>query len=385
MGRTALLAGVFGSALFTYLAVRDVEFAVFWDALEGSDWWLLVPALAVLAVGVYLRAVRWYLLFEPATRPPHDATLRALLVGYFFNNILPARAGEAARILFLHRETGTSRAESLGTAVVERIYDLVWLFLLLFAATPFVPDVSWLRRAALLALVLAILIVAVTAALVVFGARPVRFILRPLTRLRGVSADRVDEIAERMVLGLAALHRPRLAVPAFAVTALSWLVVAVSFWLVLAAFDLGLGLGAGLLVLVTTNLAMVLPSLPAAVGVFEAATIVALRAYGVDTSTALGCAVMLHAVNFFPFLAAGYVVLHSHAFGWSRRAQAAPRIDEHAGGGRPSGYRTPDREQDPPDDRARAGAPPRPRRPDRADSAGNLDGRRPGDAGGRSS
>jgi uncharacterized protein (TIRG00374 family) len=315
----AVFAGVVGSALFTYLAVRDVDFTTFWETLVGSDWWLLGPALVLLELGVYLRAVRWNLLFQPATRPPQGATLRALLVGYLFNNILPARAGEAARIVFLHREAGTSRAEALGTAVVERIYDLVSLFLLLFVTTPFVPDVGWFRRAAVLSLALALLIVAATATLVLFGTRPVSFLLRPFTRLKGVSEARVDEIADRIVLGLAALHRPRLAIPAFALTVVSWLVVAVSFWLVLASFDLGLGPSAGLLVLVTTNLAMVLPSLPAAVGVFEAATLVSLHAYGIDTSTALGCAVLLHVVNFLPFLVAGYLVLHSHARRTSRR------------------------------------------------------------------
>ena len=35
-------------------------------------------------------------------RPPLREVTRALLVGYFFNNILPMRAGEAARVISLH-------------------------------------------------------------------------------------------------------------------------------------------------------------------------------------------------------------------------------------------------------------------------------------------
>ena len=74
-----------------------------------------------------------------------------------------------------------------------------------------------------------------------------------------------------------------------------------------------MGFGAALLVVVSINLAMVVPSSPAAVGVFEAATLVALRAYGIDDSLALAYAVVLHALNFFPFVVVGLAVLYRHA------------------------------------------------------------------------
>ena len=68
-----------------------------------------------------------------------------------------------------------------------------------------------------------------------------------------------------------------------------------------------------MLVAVTTNLAMVIPSSPAGVGPFEAAVLVALSAYGIDNSQALPYSVLLHALNFFPFLLLGYAALHMSA------------------------------------------------------------------------
>ena len=44
--------------------------------------------------------------------------------------------------------------------------------------------------------------------------------------------------------------------------------------------------------------------------VFEAATLVALSAYGVSSSQALPAALVLHLVNLVPYLLAGGVVLH---------------------------------------------------------------------------
>ena len=85
-------------------------------------------------------------------------------------------------------------------------------------------------------------------------------------------------------------------------------------------FDLGLSPLAGGLVIVAIGLSMILPSSPAAVGVFEAATLVALNAYGVPKSAGLSYALVLHAVNFFPYIAAGLIVLQTHALSMRRKS-----------------------------------------------------------------
>jgi uncharacterized membrane protein YbhN (UPF0104 family) len=94
-----------------------------------------------------------------------------------------------------------------------------------------------------------------------------------------------------------------------ALTIVSWLVLAFSFWILMAAFDLHLPVVAGMLVVVAINLSLVLPSSPAALGVFEAATVVALRAFDVPQAEALSYALVLHLLNFLPFLLIGLVLL----------------------------------------------------------------------------
>jgi uncharacterized membrane protein YbhN (UPF0104 family) len=55
--------------------------------------------------------------------------------------------------------------------------------------------------------------------------------------------------------------------------------------------------------------------------VFEAAVLVGLRPYGVEDSLALSYAVVLHALNFVPYVVVGYVVLHGHTRRLRRAAQ----------------------------------------------------------------
>src|SRR5689334_14977326 len=98
MGRRAayVLAGLL-SLGFGALAVRGVDFAVFWHGILETDYPLLVASVFVLAVSVFVRVVRWQLLFVPRSRPRFGPATRALVIGLLFNQILPFRAGEAAR------------------------------------------------------------------------------------------------------------------------------------------------------------------------------------------------------------------------------------------------------------------------------------------------
>ena len=92
-----------------------------------------------------VRALRWQQLFAAETRPPLGPVTSAMLIGLAVNMLLPLRAGEAARIVALGRSAGVSRVESLGTVALERVLDVFCLLLLLFAALPWLPEISWLR------------------------------------------------------------------------------------------------------------------------------------------------------------------------------------------------------------------------------------------------
>lgn len=299
-----------GAAL-AWLGVREVDLDEVWAAVRRSEWIWLLPSLGVLAVGVGMRALRWQLLFAAAHRPPLAAVTRALLVGLFFNIVLPFRAGEAARLVALYRRTRTSRMEIAATIAIERVYDIATLLLLLFAALPWLPDVAWVRTAGWLALGLGLALLAAVVVLTVGGATAVGRLLSPLRLLPFFPAERLEAAQANVLRGLAGLRELRTGVVAVSLTTASWIVLAAAFWLVTLAFDLNLPFHAGILVLVATGLALVIPSPPAALGVWEAATVVALDAYDVPLSLAVSYGLVLHAVNVVPFLVAGIVVLPS--------------------------------------------------------------------------
>ena len=308
MKRLLPWAGIALSGVFAWLAVRHVDFAQVSRAFREASYWPVLPALVALACGTGVRALRWQALFEPARRPTVAAIVRGMLIGLLFNAILPARSGEAARVLALWREEGISRVESLATVIAERVSDVLVLLLLLLVASPFLPPVSWLGAAAVLAGALAAAIVVAVVALVRWRERPLVFVLRPL-----VGDEPARDGAASLVRGLAVFRHPGAAGRVLALTAASWLLFSCSSWLLLRSLHLDLGFGAALLATIATTLILVIPAAPGGVGQFEAAAIVALSAYGIDRSRALSYGVVLHCVNLIPYVVAGYVALQRHA------------------------------------------------------------------------
>ena len=138
---TVLLAVGFG-----YLTMRNVRFSQAWHALQTSNYWWLIPAFGAFVVATLMRAMRWRALFARGRRPARGPVIAATMIGYLFNNIMPARAGEAARVVALNQRAGTPPAEIVGTVVVERAYDVLSILIIFFCAAPWLPRVSWLAR-----------------------------------------------------------------------------------------------------------------------------------------------------------------------------------------------------------------------------------------------
>lgn len=320
-GRAVLFVfGVAVSLFFGYLAVRDIRPADTWQAFLDTDYVWLVPGTALFALAFFIRAVRWRALFTRARRPPLWPVVQSLFVGYLANNLLPVRAGEAARVVALNKLSRTSVAESTATVIVERAFDVLALLLLLFLMLPWLPEITWMQTAALLALFLLAALAALAIVFVRYGDRPLQFLFRPLGRISFLPRDSIARAPANFLHGLAGLLNVRLGFVAFGWTTLSWLVLGLSFWCVMEAFHLGLSPLAGLLVVIAIGLAMILPSSPAALGVFEGATVLVLSAYSIDSSTALSYALVLHATNFFPFIVVALVVLGL------RRTRRIPRV-----------------------------------------------------------
>ena len=297
------LAGLAISVVFGWLAIRDVSWHAVGTSFEAIRPGWLAAALVLLGAAVWIRAQRWRLLFPRAGRPPRAAVFWSLGIGYLFNNILPARAGEAARVVALRRESGVPALRGAATVAVERLFDVASLALLMVAAWPLLGSGAVTRVTGWTS-------VAVLAASVAFaaGCRSARLRARfaaGVGRLPFLRGPRAHSTAEELGQGMVALGDARMALQAAALSLASWAVLWASYYTVLRALAIGSPVRAAMLALVVTNLVQVIPASAASLGVFEAAGRAAIAAYGASPAAAVSAAVALHAVNTLPLIALG--------------------------------------------------------------------------------
>jgi uncharacterized protein (TIRG00374 family) len=305
MRRLLLAVALVGTVALVVLAFRGLDWGAAWRAVKSCDPRWLVPAFLLYSAAIVVRAFRWRYLFLPETRPSPGAIVRATLLGYLYLSVLPVRAGEPARIIILSRLSGTSKVEIAGTAIVERVFDLAALLICFFVLAPWLPAGGWARPLALLAggagavIALAVFILRAT------GDRGLRFLLRPFGLLPRVGRETAELAAGNLRQGLAGLHDRRTALAALGLTTVSWVLFGTSCAVALRAFHLHISPLAGMLVVIAVSLAASLPSLPGGLGIFEAASVAALDAYGVPKADGLAFGVVWHALNVVPFLLVG--------------------------------------------------------------------------------
>lgn len=127
-----LIILVIASALI-YYSFRGVDWAEFWNGLAGCNWLWIALSMGVGVLEFVIRAIRWYLLLREIH--PESRILnayRGVTIGNVANFALP-RVGEIVRCTVVSTSDKVPFEGAVGTVVVERVWDLICLFLFTFA------------------------------------------------------------------------------------------------------------------------------------------------------------------------------------------------------------------------------------------------------------
>jgi uncharacterized protein (TIRG00374 family) len=255
-------------------------------------------AIAFYIAGCAVRAERWYELLRYNGAVPRRLDAYGLVaVANFGNNVLPARAGDALRVLLIAPRAQTDARTVIGTIVAERVLDVVvllGLFVVLAYGVLGGVDVPSAGRLVFAALLVAALIAAGAAA---------AWILHRRGHLRRVIAY-VVPMADA-TRRLRSNHGMSLLGITLVVWALEW----VAWWLTARAAGLDLALlEVGYLMGLASVFALI-PSGPGYVGTFDAAIVFGVRALERTGAQALSYVLLLRFVVMVPITLIGLVVL----------------------------------------------------------------------------
>ncbi|MDZ4768027.1 MAG: lysylphosphatidylglycerol synthase transmembrane domain-containing protein [Chloroflexota bacterium] len=298
----------------TAALLTTVDRAALTDALQRADYRTIPLMLLFGVLALAARAARWRLFLDG--RLDFAACFHISNIGYMFNNLLPLRAGEAARVLLVAGKVPPIPVmTAISTILLERIVDMLFVFALLGAALTALPvgdvvSAGGVTLALLAALALLILFVGVhrrgwLMRLVGWAGR----LFPPLSRLP------VEPQITRFLDGLSSLTTPRALLWTVIWTALAWTLSIASSAALLVGFfgtaDLAVVLLFSSLSSLTVSAAAAIAYTPAGVGPYHASVIVALAVAGLTQpdGAPLAFAIVLHAINLAMYIAVGVIGL----------------------------------------------------------------------------
>ncbi len=310
--RTALrmLVALAVTAGCLYFALRDAQWDEILTVLGRTHYgWVALMAI-VSVVSVYLRALRWRVLLAPAGDVAVGPLFSATSVGFMANMLLPLRAGEVIRPVMVGRRTTVPTSAAFASVVLERLFDMLLLFLLLLTVSFAVPVSTTMQRASYImsAVILGVLVTLV--ALLRHRERAVAGLRRWAGRLPGALGHRIGDILESFLTGLTGINDGRTVAVLLAYSLTVWVAIGCTFGCGLLALDVSAPLvaaSASLVVIVAAFVA--LPQAPGYVGTWQAGCVTALAFYGVSREEAIGLSLVTHIIQLLVVVVLGGVCL----------------------------------------------------------------------------
>lgn len=261
-----------------------------------------------------LRTLRWrYLLRLDGTALPFTPMWHALAIGFMANNLIPARAGELARSLAVHRLTGVRFTTAAASIAVERVMDGLTLLTLLiiamfaggFDASTAVGSVTLGQVVTLTAGVFLGLLAG--AAFAVYQPRMAIAVCRRVSEvlLPARWSEKVVHVVEGLLAGLDTLRDAKRFAAVAVWSFIVWGVNGLSFWLCMVAFNLDVPGSAALTLQSLIAFGVAVPSAPGFFGPFEAVTRATLPLYDVSVDVAVSYAFGYHLFTFLPITLLG--------------------------------------------------------------------------------
>jgi uncharacterized protein (TIRG00374 family) len=119
-------------------ALHGVSWTELWEEIRELDWrWVAIGAIADILVYV-VQGWRWSLLLLPVAPVTPWASVGSIYVGLFANEVLPLRAGEVIRCFLMARWSKIPPSVTLASALIERIFDGVYLIAGLFLSLRYI-------------------------------------------------------------------------------------------------------------------------------------------------------------------------------------------------------------------------------------------------------
>ena len=274
-------------------------------AFRTADYRLLVPLWGGLFVFYWLKAWRWRFLLAPLGRfRPMRELFPPILIGFAFNNLLPAHLGEFVRVFVFGQQHKVPKTAVLSTVVLERVFDILAIVAFLAAGLFFVKGVDpRVQKMGLIGGAAALCLVLGALAFVLLT-KPVlnltEAILKRLPFAPPGLVTKVISLLESAADGLASLRSPGLLAGIFATSLLQWALNGWMMYLSLVAFGLQVPFSVACILLGAVAFAVTIPSSPGYFGVIQLTFMGVLQLFTRDEKAVFAASIFYHLAQYIP-------------------------------------------------------------------------------------
>lgn len=285
--------------LISLVAIAAILFLVdlehFVEAIRSANYWLLLVFVLSTILWLGVRAIVWQTLLRG--RAVYRDVFLTLTEGYLLNNFLPFRLGEVGRAFLLGRKARLGFMDVFSTIVIERVVDLAFSAAILLSSVPFVVGA---KDAGPIAIIFGVLVILGLVILYLI-ARNREKALNLFDRLASGS-PRLQKMGSSILTplfsGLAILTDGWLFLRFLLWMSLNWAIAIGQFHILLLAFFPEARLEWTLFGLGAVAFGNAIPSMPGAIGTYEAALAGALTIVSGNEATSLALAVTAHFFNY---------------------------------------------------------------------------------------
>ena len=305
--RWQILLGVIFSFGAIVILFRGLEIDELASEISKANYYSLIPFVIFEALSVWARGMRWRVLLEEKLGGARLFWITN--ISYYLSNILPLRIGELGRVYLVTRNSEVTGMQALSTAVLERMLDVVTVFIMLFLVLPLVPEhglvtsMAYLVVGSVIVLIIAMFMIASKRRSV---AKFVNLVARRLgPRIGGFINDAFEKFFESIDI-----VRGRRVFLAGLWCIIVWVFSVLATYCMLVSFAPKQQWYGAVFVTSLLALGIALPSVPASVGLWEASVVAALAVLGVNREVALAFAIVIHIVVFLQMAILGIIGLH---------------------------------------------------------------------------
>jgi uncharacterized protein (TIRG00374 family) len=265
--------GLIVSGVFIYFAFRRVEFSEIIHSVKNVNYIWIIPNVVIVVLTMVIRAERWRYILRPLSNFRIRHLFPAVMIGFMANNVLPVRLGEIVRAYSLGIKTGRSRSSIFATVVIERILDSLTLMAMFWSVILFIPFPPAVKKFGVATLILNLLFILV---LILLRMRSGFLTDRISPRVPFLSQrlkERLAYILTKFNEGMSSFGRGGSVRYIVIWSLFLWVVTALSNYFIFMAFGYYPHVAASFVLLFFVAAAVLLPSAPGFIGVFQAAVI----------------------------------------------------------------------------------------------------------------